>query len=130
MMTNERSPLRDTASNRALASLILKTSIEIATRRDTARERRDRAVLKVLFRLHSTLMFSWSKTGIDCSPEEFAVAWDGHLRTVNVFSRYSAVRRVTKLSNLMISDISPTLLFSVSDSHVAARAQSAITALV
>jgi hypothetical protein len=68
--------LLQNSSKRALASLILTVSIEIAARRDTSSTHENKAVLGELLRIHDALTYSWDRVNKFCSPEAYAAAFD------------------------------------------------------
>jgi hypothetical protein len=124
MLLKTWSTLRRSATTRALASLILSTSIEITARRDTSHSEIDKAVLKSLFRAYSAFTYSWSKIIPECTPEDYIAEWDRKISNSSFFDTLLLKSRVSCSKTLIMTDIEDLILIPFSGNLLKVNAAS------
>lgn len=104
--------LLENSSKRALASLILTVSVEIAARRDTSATVENKMVLNELMRVHEALTYSWSHVNKFCSPETYAEAFDAYSESLPALFQYVLTARVQGFRVSIMSDLEVPLFAS------------------
>lgn len=104
--------LFENSPKRALASLILTVSVEIATRRDSASTDENRAVLEQLLRVHDALTYSWTHVNKFCSPEVYAEAFDAYSSSLPKFLQHLLTARVQSFVTGIMDDLEAPLFAS------------------
>jgi hypothetical protein len=104
--------LLENSSKRALASLIMTVSVEVATRRDTSATSENRMVLEELLQIHEALSFAWSTMNKFCSPEDYAAAFDSYSATLPKMLKNILDSRVNSYRSGIMSDLEVPLFSS------------------
>lgn len=104
--------LFENSSKRALASLILTVSVEIATRRDSVSTSENRDILEELLKVHDALTYSWNHVNKFCSPEVYAEAFDAYSSSLPALFQRVLTSRVQSFISGIMSDLEVPLFAS------------------
>lgn len=104
--------LLENSSKRALASLILTVSVEIAARRDTSSTPENKAVLGEFLRVHEALTYSWNHVNKFCPPEDYAEAFDAYSESLPSIFQCVLTARVQNFRVSIMSDLEVPLFAS------------------
>jgi hypothetical protein len=105
MLKRFSSVLLENSSKRALASLIVTVSVEIAARQDTSSTSENREVLEQLLRIHDALTYSWTRVNNFCSPEVYVESFDAHSLTLPKLLKRILDARVNNFRVGIMSDL-------------------------